>query len=67
MKLVEPTLLITQSPLCTKNHFESGVRLMPFDYQRQLAQVKTIDYLQAIHLQPRVKQAVRMTSFIMLW
>ena len=51
-----PNLLITQSPfIFDAGAFHQGLRLITHDYQRQLPEVKTIDYLQAIYLQPQLK------------
>lgn len=53
----EPNLLITQSPFeYDPSGFEKGTSLVSYNHQRQLALVKTIDYLQAILLQPYIKQ-----------
>lgn len=51
-----PNLLITETPLILPREMPAGIRLMTFPYQRQLPQVKTIDYLMAIWLQPRLKE-----------
>lgn len=49
----KPNLLITQSLFSfDEDAFSRGISLVTHDYQRQLPQVKTIDYLQAIYLQP---------------
>lgn len=54
---VQPNLLITQSPFSyQKEKFDKGIRLMTYQHQRQLPQVKTIDYLMAIYLQPLIKR-----------
>ncbi|WP_346320157.1 aminotransferase class IV [Chitinophaga sp. YIM B06452] len=48
-----PNLLITQSAYTfNTDAFEKGLRLVTYGHQRQLPQVKTIDYLQSIYLQP---------------
>lgn len=54
----QPSLLIIQQPLAAPPDSLSlqGIRLASFDYQRQLARVKTTDYLMAIHLQPWMKE-----------
>lgn len=54
----QPSLLIIQQPLAAppENLSLQGIRLASFDYQRQLARVKTTDYLMAIHLQPWMKE-----------
>lgn len=55
--LAKPNLLITQTSfIFKKENFEKGIRLVTYDYQRQLSQVKTIDYIMAIHLQPFIKE-----------
>ncbi|MDO9373702.1 MAG: aminotransferase class IV [Ferruginibacter sp.] len=52
-----PSLLISQEPLVyNKALFETGIRLVTFTHQRQLPHIKTIDYLQAIRLQPFIKE-----------
>jgi D-alanine transaminase/branched-chain amino acid aminotransferase len=55
-QIADPNLLITQSAF-TYNpaHFEKGIRVITYEHQRQLPQVKTIDYLKAIYLQPHIK------------
>jgi branched-chain amino acid aminotransferase len=53
----EPNLVITQSPFKYEpSGFDKGTTLITYNHQRQLAVVKTIDYLQAILLQPHIKQ-----------
>lgn len=55
--LSKPNLVITQNPFeFNKENFEKGIKLITYDHQRQLPQIKTIDYLQAIRLQPFVKE-----------
>ena len=55
--IVSPNLLITQSVF---NHapadFDKGIRLITTEHQRQLPDVKTIDYLYAIYMQQKVKE-----------
>lgn len=52
-----PNMLITQNPLVLNKEISpTGIRLVTYDHQRQLPQVKTIDYLQAIYLQPFIKE-----------
>lgn len=52
-----PNLLITQSPFTfTAAGFEKGIALLTHEYQRQLPETKTIDYIQAIYLQPSIKE-----------
>jgi branched-chain amino acid aminotransferase len=36
--------------------YSQGIRLMTYEHQRQLPEVKTIDYLMAIWLQPLIRQ-----------
>lgn len=53
----KPNLIITQAPFhFDKNNFDKGISLISHEHQRQLPHVKTIDYLQAIHLQPLIKK-----------
>lgn len=53
----KPNLLITQTPFTFNlDIFSKGIRLITFHHQRQLPQVKTIDYLMAIHLQNFIKE-----------
>lgn len=53
----KPNMFITQLPFnYCKDNFEKGTRLVTYEHQRQLAQVKTIDYLQAIRLQSFIKE-----------
>jgi len=55
--IATPNLLITQNPFTYNiDSFEKGINLVTYNYQRQLPQVKTIDYLQAIYLQPFIKE-----------
>jgi len=55
--LSKPNLVITQNAFAfNKENFEKGIKLVTYDHQRQLPQIKTIDYLQAIRLQPFVKE-----------
>lgn len=57
-QLAKPNLIISiQSyPLPTQQPFENGIKLITHSHQRQLPQVKTIDYLMAIWLQPLIRQ-----------
>ncbi|MFN0291165.1 aminotransferase class IV [Pedobacter helvus] len=56
-QIAEPNLVIVQAPFkYDYSSFERGLTLLSHNYQRQLATVKTIDYLQAIRLQPQLKQ-----------
>ena len=55
--IARPNLLITQNPFVfNKENFNKGIRLVTYGYQRQLPQVKTIDYLMAIYLQKFIKE-----------
>ena len=56
--IVEPSLMIVQQPIPTPPDTMNlkGIKLASYDYQRQLARVKTTDYLMAIHLQPWMKE-----------
>jgi len=49
-----PNLVITQQPLppLAADAFDKGLRLLSYNHQRQLPEIKTIDYLMAIWLQP---------------
>lgn len=54
--LAKPNLLITQAAFTfPKESFNTGIGLVTYEHQRQLPQVKTIDYLQAIYLQPFIE------------
>lgn len=55
--IANPNLLIIQTPFTfNKENFDKGIRLITYNHQRQLPQVKTIDYLMAIYLQPFIKE-----------
>ncbi|RYE52096.1 MAG: M24 family metallopeptidase, partial [Sphingobacteriales bacterium] len=55
--MAEPNLIINQTPFkMDESSFDRGLRLITHNHQRQLANIKTIDYLQAILLQPKVKE-----------
>ncbi|MFN2440932.1 MAG: aminotransferase class IV [Chitinophagaceae bacterium] len=56
--MANPNLIISQHifPLTTKENFEKGIKLITYPHQRQLPQVKTIDYLMAIWLQSLIKE-----------
>lgn len=59
-QVAKPNLVIVQAPFeYDKASFDTGLHLLSHNYQRQLPTVKTIDYLQAIRLQPllKIKQA----------
>ena len=52
-----PNLLITQSAFqFNASNFDTGTELVTYQHQRQLPEVKTIDYLHAIYLQPFIKE-----------
>ncbi len=55
--LAEPNLLITQS-LFTINQEaqEKGIKVISVNHQRQLPDIKTIDYLMAIKMLPKMKE-----------
>ena len=55
--ITQPHLIIIQQPLDPPPTTLSskGIQLVSYFYQRQLAEVKTTDYLMAIHLQPWMK------------
>lgn len=54
----QPNLLITQQAvsLPTEEQRQQGIRLLSHPHQRQLAHIKSIDYLMAIWLQPLKSQ-----------
>lgn len=55
--IAKPNLIITQVPFeIAKNSLQNGIKLVTYNHQRQLAGIKTIDYLQAIRLQPFIKK-----------
>lgn len=54
--LAEPNMIITQNAFNNPEWNANGIKLMTYPHQRQLAQVKTLDYLMAIWLQPLIKQ-----------
>ncbi|WP_461790057.1 aminotransferase class IV [Pedobacter sp.] len=59
-QIAKPNLVIVQTPFTyDEASFNNGLKLLSHNYQRQLSSVKTIDYLQAIRLQPilKLKQA----------
>jgi D-alanine transaminase/branched-chain amino acid aminotransferase len=53
-----PNLVITQTPLQppSMEAFEKGMRLATYPHMRQMPDIKTIDYLMAIWLQPYVRE-----------
>jgi D-alanine transaminase/branched-chain amino acid aminotransferase len=56
--LAKPNLIISQHifPFTTQESFDKGIKLITYSHQRQLPQVKTIDYLMAIWLQSLIKE-----------
>lgn len=55
--LTTPNVLIAQTPFkYDPAVFERGINLVTYKYQRQLPQIKTIDYLHSIWLQPFIKE-----------
>jgi branched-chain amino acid aminotransferase len=53
----KPNLIITQSLLSPPLTFQAaGISLVSYNYQRQLAASKTLDYAMAIWLQPFIKE-----------
>lgn len=55
-QIAKPNLVIVQTPFeYNPTSFDKGLNLLSHNYQRQLSSVKTIDYLQAIRLQPLLK------------
>ncbi len=52
----KPNLIMVQAPYTyNEASFQNGLKLMSHNYQRQVPTVKTIDYIQAIRLQPLLK------------
>jgi len=50
-------LIITQTPFIAPMELSAkGLKLVTYDYQRQLSEMKTLDYSMAIWLQPFIKQ-----------
>ncbi len=55
--IAKPNLMITQNKFETnKSDFNTGIKLMTHEHQRQLPHVKTIDYLYAIYLHRLIKE-----------
>jgi len=53
----KPNLVITQQPLELKLSMDQkGISLVTYPHQRQLPEIKTLDYLMAIWLQPFIKE-----------
>lgn len=57
--LASPNLVITQRPLDLPRpeQYQEGIRLITYPHKRQMADVKTIDYLMAIWLQPLIRES----------
>lgn len=57
-QVFKPNLVIALRPFTppTEEQFQNGIKLLTYQHQRQLPQVKTIDYLMAIWLQPFIKE-----------
>jgi D-alanine transaminase/branched-chain amino acid aminotransferase len=57
--LARPNLVITQQPLqvIVSEEMPRSMRLISWPHQRQMADVKTIDYLMAIWLQPQIRDS----------
>ena len=57
-EIASPNLILSQHLLHkpSKELFQQGLKLITYPFQRQLAHVKTIDYLMAIWLQPALKK-----------
>lgn len=49
-------LIIQQTPLTIKNFSDTGMKLMTYHHQRQVPSAKSIDYVQAIRLQPKMQE-----------
>jgi branched-chain amino acid aminotransferase len=55
--LTTPNLVISQKPLLIDdNEIPRGIQLVSYEHQRQIPDVKTIDYIMAIWLKPYVVQ-----------
>jgi D-alanine transaminase/branched-chain amino acid aminotransferase len=48
----DSNIIVTQQDFIINRDFEKSIGLMTYDYQRQFASAKTLDYLKAIWLQP---------------
>ncbi len=55
---VKPNLLITCNPqtLPSDTDFEKGIKIITYDYQRDLPQIKSINYMMAVWLQAVLKE-----------
>ncbi|WP_345950194.1 aminotransferase class IV [Mucilaginibacter sp. PAMB04274] len=55
--VVKPNMIITQQPLTISKEINTqGIKVITHPHQRQMAHIKTIDYLMAIWLQPLIKE-----------
>lgn len=54
--LSKPNLIISQKPLIINDDIVSTIKLVSYAHQRQLPDVKSIDYMMAIWLKPFVEQ-----------
>lgn len=55
--IAKPNLIISQQQFqIPKVMSEKGISILTYEYQRQFADAKTLDYLQAIWLQPTLKE-----------
>lgn len=56
--IVAPTLIITEQAFAipASDKLRQGLKLVTHEYHRQMAGIKTIDYLMAIWLQPYIKE-----------
>lgn len=52
----DSNIVITQQDFKINRDFEKSISLITYDYQRQFAAAKTLDYLKAIWLQPVLKE-----------
>lgn len=53
----QPNLIITQNNFSINQQaINQGIKLVTYNYQRQLSHIKTLDYLTAIWLQPYIKE-----------
>ncbi|WP_411275008.1 aminotransferase class IV [Daejeonella sp.] len=52
----DSNIIITQQDFVFDRDFSKSIGLMTYDYQRQFASAKTLDYLKAIWLQPVLKE-----------
>ena len=55
--ITAPNMVITQNVLPKVADNEKGIKLMTYPHQRQLPEVKTLDYLMAIYLQPTLQKS----------